>query len=156
MPEPLTAADLCTRTAVTGSRTMGVSEAARLMREQHVGCLIVVDETTDGLVPVGVLTDRDIVTAIVAEDLDPRTLRVEDVMSSEPAVAQADDSVLDALAAMRSRGVRRLPVVDARGALLGVLALGDVLEGVVEQLDALRQALASGRSREMRCRPGAA
>lgn len=152
MSIPFTAGDLCTRTTVTAQGRMGVDEAARLMREQHVGCLVVVEDKAVGPVPVGVLTDRDIVTAIVAKAMDPAGLRVEDVMSRELAVAHEPDSVLDVLAAMRRNGVRRLPVVDARGALLGVLALDDVLEAVAEQLGAVVQAMTSGRASELRRR----
>ena len=152
MPQALTASDLCTRATVFAPRAMAIDEAARLMREQHVGCLVVADDMKVGRVPVGMLTDRDIVTAIVAKGLDPQRLRVEDVMSAEPAVAHADDSVLDVLAAMRRKGARRLPVVDAQGVLFGVLALYDVLEVVAEQLNAVVQAMSSGRPRELRAR----
>jgi CBS domain-containing protein len=153
MSEPLTAGDLCTRDTVIASRTMDVVEAARLMREQHVGCLIVVDEMAIGRVPVGMLTDRDIVTEIVAKGVDPRRLRVEDAMSAEPAVADEEDTVLDVLAAMRRKGVRRLPVVNSCGVLQGVLALDDVLETLAEQLSAVVRAMQSGRDREAVRRP---
>ena len=131
---------------------MAVDEAACLMREQHLGCLVVTDDMKIGRVPVGMLTDRDIVTAIVAKGLEPRRLHAEDVMSAEPAVAHADDSVLDVRAAIRRKGVRRLPVVDAQGVLLDVLALDDVLEVFAEQLNAVVQAMSSGRPREVRAR----
>ena len=153
MPEPLTAGDLCTRSVVTASRTMGVAEAARLMREKHVGCLVIVDEMAIGCVPAGMLTDRDIVTEIVAKGVDARSLSVEDVMSAEPAVADASETVLDVLAGMRRKGVRRLPVVDACGVLQGILALDDVLEAVAEQLGAFVQAMQSGRAHELQRRP---
>lgn len=153
MPEPLTAGDLCTRPAVVAPRSMDVIDAARLMREHHVGCLVVVEDTASGQVPVGILTDRDVVTEIVAKGLDPRTLRVEDVMSADPAVADAAETVPDVLAGMRRKGVRRLPVVDSRGVLQGIVALDDVLEALAEQLDAVVKALASGRTQELRQRP---
>jgi CBS domain-containing protein len=153
MPEPLTAGDLCTRLTVVAPRSMGVIEAARLMREHHVGCLVIAEDVAAGRVPVGLLTDRDIVTEIVAKGLDPRTLRVEDVMGAQPAVADASETLPDVLAGMRRKGVRRLPVVDAKGVLQGIVALDDVLEAIAEQLDAVVKALASGRSRELRQRP---
>ena len=91
-------------------------------------------------------------TEIVAKGLDPRTLRVEDAMSADPAVADAAETVPDVLAGMRRQGVRRLPVVDSRGVLQGIVALDDVLEALAEQLAAVVKALASGRSRELRRR----
>lgn len=153
MPEPLTAGDLCTRATVVASRLMDVHQAARLMREQHVGCLVVVEDMAVGCVPVGMLTDRDIVTEIIAKGLDPLTLRVGDVMSAEPSVTYAADTLPDVLAGMRRTGVRRLPVVDSKGVLQGIIALDDVLEAIAEQLGAVVKALASGRSRELRRRP---
>jgi CBS domain-containing protein len=102
---------------------------------------------------VGVLTDRDIVTAVVARDLDPRRLTVGDVMSAELVTAREGDSVLDVLAAMRNKGVRRVPVTDAKGVLLGMVTLDDLLGVVSEQLRALVEAIESEQQREQRARP---
>jgi CBS domain-containing protein len=153
MYQPLTAGDLCTRETVCVPRTASLTDAARLMRERHVGSLVVVDEQPAGRVPAGVITDRDLVTAVLAPDVDVHALRVEDVMSTEPVVAQERASLFDALAVMRSKGVRRLVVTDTQGLLQGVLALDDVIEVVSEQLQAVARALASGRGREQRSRP---
>jgi predicted transcriptional regulator len=100
-----------------------------------------------------VITDRDLVTAVLAPDVDVHALRVEDVMSTAPVAVQEQASVLDALAAMRAKGVRRLVVIDTRGVLQGVLALDDVIEVVAEQMQAVARALASGPPREQRGRP---
>ena len=153
MYQPLTAGDLCSRETVCVPRTASLTDAARLMRERHVGSLVVVDEQPAGRVPAGVITDRDLVTAVLAPDVDVHALRVEDVMSTEPVVAQERASLFDALAVMRSKGVRRLVVTDTQGLLQGVLALDDVIEVVSEQLQAVARALASGRGREQRSRP---
>ena len=109
MYQPLSAGDLCTRNVVFAHRDMALGEAAQRMREHHVGCLVVVDDAVEGRVPVGLLTDRDIVIAVVARDVDVRTLQVDDVMSPTPVTAREADSLLDSLAAMRRAGVRRLP-----------------------------------------------
>ena len=153
MYQPLTAGDLCTRETVCVPRTATLTEAARLMRERHVGSLVIVDEQPAGRVPAGVVTDCDLVTAVLASDVDMHALRVEDVMSTRLVTVQEQTSVLDALAAMRAKGVRRLVVVDARDVLQGVLALDDVIEVVAEQVQAVARALASGRPRERRARP---
>jgi CBS domain-containing protein len=153
MYQALSAGDLCTRSTVIADKAMALNEAARLMREHHVGCLVVVDETDRGRLVAGVLTDRDIVTAVVARDMDARVLRVEDVMSTDLVTAREGDSVMEVLADMRRKGVRRVPVTDAQGALVGVLALDDLLEVVAEELQSLVQAIASGRRRELRLRP---
>lgn len=153
MYQPLSAGDLCTRDAVVAPRTMALTEAARLMRERHVGSLVIVDEAAQGRVPAGLLTDRDIVTAVVARDLDLRRLRVEDVMNAEPVAVREQDSLFDALGAMRRHGVRRVVVTGDGGVLQGVLALDDLIEVVAEQMGAIAQALSSGRSRERERRP---
>lgn len=153
MNQPLSAGDLCARTVVVADRNLALNDAARLMREHHVGCLVVVEEKPIGRVPVGMLTDRDIVTAVVAPDVDVHTLRVEDVMSSGPVVACESDSLLDVLSAMRRAGVRRVPVIDSRGVLQGVLALDDVFELISEEINLLVKVLASASQREWQRRP---
>ena len=153
MTQALTAGELCTRSTVIAYPKTGINEAARLMRQQHVGSLMIVEETVAGRLVVGVLTDRDIVTAVVARDLDPSRLVVGDVMSAEPVTARENDSVLDVLAAMRHTGVRRIPVTDARGVLIGVITLDDVLGVVSEQLHALVEAIETEQQREQRTRP---
>ena len=153
MNQALSAGDLCTRNVVISHRDLAVNDAARLMREQHVGCLVVIDETAAGRIPVGLLTDRDIVTAVVARDVDARTLRVEDVMTAGPVLARDTDSLFEAMNAMRRAGARRVPVVDDRGALQGLLALDDVIEVVGEEMGLLLEVLTSARRREPERRP---
>jgi len=153
LAQALTAGELCTRSTVIAYPKTGLNEAARLMREQHVGNLVVVEETVAGRLTVGVLTDRDIVTAVVARDMNPSSLTVGDVMSANPVTVREGDSVLDVLSAMRHKGVRRLPVTDAKGLLLGVITLDDLLGVVSEQLQALVEAIASEQQREQRARP---
>jgi CBS domain-containing protein len=148
MLQNLSAGDLCTRDTVFAAPQMGVAEAARLMREHHVGSLVVAEESPSGRVVVGMLTDRDIVTALVAKEVDPTLVRVGDVMSREPLTVREVDTVLDVLAAMRRRGVRRVPVVDAQGLLVGILALDDVLGVLAEQMRAVVAVIESGSSKE--------
>lgn len=71
MGEKLTTGEICTRSVTIAFRQTSLDEAARLMRENHVGCLVVVDEIADKRRVVGLLTDRDIVTAVVSADLPP-------------------------------------------------------------------------------------
>lgn len=150
MDDRLDAGTLCTRVVTFAERGMPVSEAAQLMRGQHVGCLVVVEETAAGRVPVGVLTDRDIVTAVVARDVDARTLRVEDVMSADPVVVPEDMSVIDLLRTMRAKGLRRLPVVGAAGVLAGLVTLDDLLGVIAEELHATVAAIEAEQAREAR------
>jgi len=153
LSKPLTAGDLCIRETVVVPPSLALQEAARVMREQHVGALVVVDETPRGRVPVGMLTDRDIVTAVVAKEISLHGLRVADVMADNPLTAREGDSLLDVLSAMQRRGVRRVPVTTESGLLAGVLALDDMLGAVAEQLRGVVAAIEAGRRREERLRP---
>jgi CBS domain-containing protein len=148
MWQNLSAADLCTRDTVFALPQTGVAEAARLMREQHVGSLVVVEQGPRGRVVVGMLTDRDIVTALVAKEVDPTLVRVGDVMSRDPLTAREADTVLDVLGAMRRRGVRRVPVVGSQGELIGILSLDDLLGVLAEQMRAVVAVIDSGSSKE--------
>lgn len=147
------AASLCVKDVVYVHKSLALNEAARKMREHHVGSLVVVEDQPYGRTVVGMLTDRDIVTAVVARDLDASALRVEDVMSANVVAARAEDSLPDVLSTMRRRGVRRLPVTGARGELLGLLAVDDVLSSLSEDLRSVVQAIAAQPRHEQRARP---
>jgi len=111
-----------------------------------------VDESARGRIPVGMLTDRDIAIAVVAQALDPRTLTAGEVMSGELVTANEQDDMLDTLQRMRRRGVRRVPVLTAAGTLAGIVTLDDLLELVAEQLGDVVKAIATEQSREARAR----
>ena len=120
--------EYCHREVVAIPRQTGISEAARLMRQHHVGSLVIVDENDGRRQPVGIVTDRDLVIEVLAQDVPIEQLTLEDIMRSPLETAWEDDSVLDTLQRMRRLGVRRLPVIDARGSLSGILAVDDLLD----------------------------
>jgi CBS domain-containing protein len=128
--------DIIQRNVITVRPFDELLAAARLMREKHVGYLVVVEPAlVDGTFrPIGVLTDRDIVVSVVAREADARTLRVEDVMTRKPVVARADEPVASALQQMRHIGVRRMPVVGDHSELVGVISLDDVVTALAAQL----------------------
>jgi len=97
---------------------------------------------------VGLLTDRDIVTDIIAAEVNPDTLRVEDVMTTELVTARETDSLIDLLRSMRRKAVRRIPVVGARAELVGLVTLDDLLDIVSEELVLLVGAIDSQSQRE--------
>jgi CBS domain-containing protein len=128
--------NICRRPVVTILPGAGLTVAAKLMRVEHVGFLVVVEPARqeDGLNVVGVLTDRDIVIAVVAREADPRTLTVGDVMTRDPLVAKETSSVEATLRFMHEVGVRRVPVLNSTGQLAGVMALDDALKAIADQL----------------------
>lgn len=152
MGERLTTGEICTRSVTIAFRTTSVDGAARLMRDNHVGCLVVVDEVDGRRIVVGVLTDRDIVTAVVAPGIDATTLTVDDVMTTDLVTAREDDSLIDLMRSMRRKGVRRVPVVGGQDELIGVVSLDDVLGVLSEELSLLVGTVDSEGKRERKMR----
>ena len=146
---------LCRRNVVTVRRGVPVISAARLMRENHIGYLVVVEPDAAGTTarPVGVLTDRDIVVAAVARGEDPTRLTVADVMTQNPVVIGLGETIAAAMAEMRRIGVRRLPVVGELDELVGLLSLDDVLELLAGELGDAAGAIRSERRIEGDLRP---
>jgi len=144
----MSAGQYCNREVVVVERAESVREAVRLMREQHVGSVVVVEKRGDQATPVGILTDRDIVIEVLAEDVDLAGVNIGDIMTAEPVTVQQSATLLESLEVMRKHGVRRLLVVDAKGHLLGVLAVDDVLELLGEQIGAVVALIGAEQNRE--------
>ncbi len=145
--------EICSRVVVVAEPETDLRAAARLMRDHHVGALVVIEKRDGATRPIGIVTDRDIVVAAVADaGVSPESLTLRDLMSGELALAQESDGVFEAVDRMQDSGARRLPVVDTEGRLIGILSLDDVLRMLAGELTAL--ALASQRSiaREARAR----
>lgn len=149
----LNAGDVCSRIVTIAERNMSVVQAAQLMRDHHVGCLVVIEVSGTGRLVSGILTDRDIVTSVVAKELEPSKLNVEDVMSSEVVTALEQDSITDLLATMRRKGLRRIPITTPQRVLVGLVTLDDLLELMVEQLRTMVQTIEVEQQRERKLRP---
>jgi CBS domain-containing protein len=144
--------EICSRQVVFIRRNETVRQAAQLMREYHVGALVVAEESGGKLVPAGMVTDRDIAVGIVAKGLDPETLSVEEVMTPELFAVQESAGVSETIELMRSRGVRRLPVCDAAGALVGLVSADDLIDLLAEELNALARMISREQRREAQAR----
>jgi CBS domain-containing protein len=140
--------EVCNREVVFIGRDATLQEAAVLMREHHVGDLVVVEERGGRRLPVGILTDRDLVIEVIAKGIPPTQLTTGDVMSFELVTAREQDRLFDTLRRMRERGVRRVPVVDSDGALAGILTVDDVIELLADELGELSRLIAREQSRE--------
>ncbi len=116
--------------------TVGV--AAERMRSRGVGTLVVTNHLR---VPVGIVTDRDLVLRVMAPEKDPRSTLVADVMTPYPKVIAENAPIEKAVARMRQGGFRRLPVVDADGALVGIVALDDVLALLAQEFHQIQTLL---------------
>jgi signal-transduction protein with cAMP-binding, CBS, and nucleotidyltransferase domain len=152
--DSLAAGEICNRVVTITYPSMAINEAARLMRERRVGCLISVEElSARQSVVVGVLTDRDIAMGVVAADRDPHGMRVGDVMTKDVVKVREEDSLLDVLAAMRRKGVRRVPVTGPQDVLVGILALDDVMAVLAQQMQAVAQAVSAAAGHERTALP---
>jgi CBS domain-containing protein len=123
------------------------------MRQEHVGDLVVVESRANGSVPVGILTDRDIVVGVVAKRVDPRAVTVGDTMTRNPLTIRDDASLEFALREMRRYGVRRAPVVRAKGDLVGIISIDDVVQHLAVQLTKLAELIRVEQDAELRARP---
>ena len=114
-----------------------LAEAAQLMRQHHVGALVVLDPHDPQHRPKGMLTDRDIVCGQILKQADLYCLTVGDVMSHDPLTLRIDTTLAKGIDAMNLRGVRRAPVVDRDGSLVGIVTLDNLLPAVASELEEL-------------------
>ena len=141
--------EICNREVIVTGRDTSVLEAARLMREHHVGSIVVCDPLNgDGRLPVGIVTDRDVVVEVVAPELRADTITVGDIMGARLVTVPEHERVGQALEIMRARGVRRLPVVGADGRLTGIVAVDDLLELFADALGDVAKVVSREQARE--------
>jgi CBS domain-containing protein len=132
--DAMQAGEFCNREVVIVDRETSILEAAKLMRKLHVGDLVVTDTRDNRQIPVGILTDRDIVIELLAEEIALDKVSVGDAMSYELLCINEQDDLQETIEKMRDHGVRRLPVVDAQGVLVGIVTVDDLLDLIAEQL----------------------
>lgn len=144
---------ICVREVDTADPGEPVQAAAARMNDRNVGSLVVLNDLRE---PIGIVTDRDLTLSVLARARDPYATKVRDVMTVFPRTVCQDDTIEDALCAMRSGPFRRLPVVDARGKLVGLVTLDDILDLLAEEFGQISRlircespaALATGAGRE--------
>ncbi len=141
--------EICNRKVVVMQREETIAEAAKLMRDQHVGSVLIVDEQDGKRVPVGIVTDRDLVVEVIAPELDADAITVGDIMMTGFAVVKEETGVFEAIQYIRTKGIRRLPVVDAEERLIGIVTLDDLLILLAEELDALAKLVAREQQNEV-------
>ena len=141
--------DVCVRDVAIGSKDMTVQDAAQLMRRLHVGDVVLAEEGPKGRrVPIGIVTDRDIVVSVVATALDPAVYTLGDVVTEKLVTAQEDEGIFEALQRMRIHAVRRMPVVDREGGLVGIISVDDVIHLLSEEMSELAKLISREQLRE--------
>lgn len=142
----------CNPGVVSASRDTTVLEATHLMRHHHVGDVVIVDEVDGGRRPIGILTDRDIVVEVVSHGLDPAVIELGDLQLGPLITARERAEYAETAHAMVEHGVRRMPVIDDAGLLVGIITLDDILHQLAQPLAALSGVSMRERSQECQTR----
>ena len=130
---------LCSRRPITVTKGAPISDVALLMRDQHIGAVIVTESGPEQPRAVGMITDRDIIRAQLERTADLSRLSAAEVMTRDPLVIGEEESVDGAIAHLRARGVRRAPVVALEGTLVGLISADDLLAHVARKLIGLAE-----------------
>ena len=129
--------EICSRDVVFAHQEDTALDAARLMERFHVGDVVVVAEENGRRFPVGIVTDRDLTVKVMAKGLAPERTGLQDIASADLLTLGEDEGLYEAIERMRRRGVRRAPVVDLEGELVGIVSVDDVLGLLAEELSGL-------------------
>lgn len=140
--------EFCTREVVVAEKNIGVVALAQLMRKYHVGDVVIVEKHVDRMLPLGIVTDRDIVVELIAEEVDLESVTAGDMMSTDLITAKQKDGLWDTLQLMRSQGIRRLPVVSDQDFLEGILTVDDLIELLADELVILAKIAGRGQKYE--------
>lgn len=146
----MTIGTICNREVITVQRDATVLHAAVLMRQHHVGDVVVIENRKNKTVPIGIVTDRDIVVELVATELDCKVITVGDIIITKLIVVKDSAGVFEAIQLMANKGVRRLPVVDDDGGLVGIITLDDLLLLLSKELATLTKLAAKLVTREQK------
>ena len=145
--------DYCNMDVICCMPDASIAEVAALMRHHHVGDILVVGDQQEGLrIPVGIVTDRDILVETLALGLEAKMFTASDLMTAPVTTIQEDASLTEALAIMRSKRIRRLPVVNRAGCLYGIVTSDDVLNLLASELSMLAGSLVEQPLRESKLR----
>lgn len=146
--------DYCNMNVICCEPDAPIAEVAALMRRHHVGDVVVIDsQQQEQRMPLGIVTDRDILVETIALDIEARLFTASDLMSAPLTTVQEDASLAEALAIMRGKRVRRLPVVNRAGGLYGMVTSDDLLNVLSAELSMLaglmiEQTITEGRLRK--------
>ncbi|MDD5266331.1 MAG: CBS domain-containing protein [Methylococcales bacterium] len=148
----MTLKTICNREVLIAQKYDTLVEAAKLMREYQVGSIVVVEEQNGLRYPAGIVTDRDLVIEVIAKEVDINSVTLGDVMYRDIILGKENDDVNETIKIMRQKGIRRLPVVDDNGALVGIVTLDDLIDLIAEQLKDIAALIGKQQNVEKRYR----
>lgn len=140
--------EVCSREVYIFKAEEPLSNAVAEMMKRHIGAIVVVETEPDRVRPVGIVTDRDVIRGQISLKKELSTLTLGEVMTSAPLTVTEATGIPEAIERMRARGVRRAPVVNDSGDLVGIVSLDDLLPLVAEELDALARLVGNQAGRE--------
>jgi CBS domain-containing protein len=144
--------EYCNREVVIARTSDSVGEIARLMREHHVGSIVIANNEQGNRIPLGIITDRDIVIEVIAANIELNSVNAGDIMSTELKTVREVDTIWDTIGRMRNAGVRRMPVVNDENVLVGIISVDDLLEAMANELSNLVKIISKEQNRERKIR----
>jgi len=133
----MTILECCRAEVITAPPEAKVSEIASLMAESNVGSVVI---TTDDC-PVGIVTDRDLVCRVMATGKDPEKTRISEVMTKDPVMVLDDTGLYEALQCVSREGIRRLPIIDGDGLLVGIITLDDIIRLLGQEMQCMGEVI---------------
>lgn len=140
--------EACNREVIIITDNSSVIDAAKLMRDYHVGSIVVTKKDGGITKPIGIITDRDLVIDVIARDISPEKVTVNGIMNSKLITGKDTDQLWNSLRTMRTHGIRRMPVIDSNGSLVGIITADDILELFSEELLDLTRLIALEQKKE--------
>lgn len=144
--------EICMGNVVVCDPQTSATQAASLMRHRHVGDVVVVDNPQEEGVPLGVVTDRDLVVEVLGKGLDPAKTTVGKLMGQPVVIARESEDTATVIERMRTHGVRRVPVVAGEGEVVGIVTLNDLLKAVIAEATGLLEVMSKGQLNELHSR----
>lgn len=144
--------ECCKLDVVCCDPELSLHDTAALMRKNHVGDVVVIESSTGTRVPVGIVTDRDIVMETMALDLDASLFTAGDIMNTPLVTVKENAGFVETLRLMRSNGIRRIPVVTEAGTLYGIVTADDIVRALVLELALVTEAMSNQTAHEKRLR----
>ena len=144
--------EICNRDVVIASKATSITELAQLMREHHVGSIVITEVQNECNIPIGIVTDRDLVIELLSKEIDTSSVAAGDVMSADLITVRESNHVYDVLKLMRGKGIRRVPVVNDENVLIGIVTVDDLLDVVISELDDIVNIVAIEQKREKQLR----